>query len=37
MIAELSDDQQQRLTQLLDLYLRGLEQGDPVDVQQMLQ
>ncbi len=35
-IAELSDDQQQRLTQLLDLYLRGLEQGDPIDVQQML-
>ena len=35
-IAELSDDQQQRLTQLLDHYLRGLEQGDPVDVQQML-
>lgn len=35
-IAELTDDQQQRLTQLLDHYLRGLEQGDPVDVQQML-
>lgn len=35
-IGELSEDQQQRLTQLLDHYLRGLEQGDPVDVHQML-
>jgi len=35
-IAELSEDQQQRLTQLLDHYLRGLELGDPIDVQQML-
>lgn len=35
-IAELTEDQQQRLTQLLDRYLQGLEQGDPIDVQQML-
>jgi serine/threonine protein kinase len=35
-IADLTDHQQQRLTQLLDDYLRGLEQGEPVDVQQML-
>ncbi len=35
-IAELNNDQQQKLTQLLDHYLRGLEQGDPIDVQQML-
>ena len=35
-IGDLTAEQQQRLTQLLDQYLLGLEQGEPVDVAAML-
>ena len=35
-ISHLNHDQQQRLTDILDDYLRGLEEGDPVDVEQVL-
>ena len=35
-IADLNHDQQQRLTDVLDDYLKGLEEGEPVDVQKVL-
>jgi len=35
-ISHLNHDQQQRLTDILDDYLRGLEEGEPVDVHQVL-
>ena len=35
-LEELSPTQQQRLTDILDEYLRGLEEGDPIDVSVVL-
>ncbi|MGI9470879.1 MAG: protein kinase domain-containing protein [Rubripirellula sp.] len=36
-VADLTSEQQQRLTQILDDYLRGLEEGEPIDVPKTLQ
>ena len=35
-VADLTAEQQQRLTQILDDYLRGLEEGEPLDVSSVL-
>lgn len=35
-VAGMTADQQRRLTELLDDYLQGLEQGEPVDVDQLI-
>ena len=35
LLRELSEEQKARLTEQLDLYLRGLESGEPVDAKQI--